>query len=113
VNPTAASIARGAAMTIVLLLAAIVGLIAGNVINPDNGELALGTGPVYANVWGDHAVDAASAAGAPSYADPYRHRIEGGGAAPQAGDAIYENVWGNHADHDATDADSLTRPTAR
>lgn len=112
-NPAAASVARGAVVAIVLLLAAIVGLIAGNAINPDNGELAPGAGPVYANVWGNHAVDDASAAGAPSYADPYRQRIQDAGAAPLAGDAVYENVWGNHADDDAANADSLTRPTLR
>lgn len=112
-NPAAASVARGAVMAIVLLLAAIFGLVAGNAINPDNGELAPGAGPVFANVWGNHADDDTTAAGAPSLADPYRQRIRDAGAAPQAGDAVYENVWGNHADDDGANADSLTSPTLR
>lgn len=93
-NPAAASVARGAAVAIVLLLAAVTGLIAGNAINPDDGELAPGAGPVFANVWGNIAADGA-ASEAPGFADPYRlHMAQGGADADPIGPETYGNIVG-------------------
>ena len=101
-NPAAASVARGATVAIVLLLAAVVGLIAGNAINPQNRELAPGAGSVFANVWGNHAADGA-AAEAPSFADPYRvHMAQGRTDADAIGPETYGNIVG--AEDAATDS---------
>jgi hypothetical protein len=109
VNPAAASVARGAAVAIVLLLAAVVGLIAGNAINPDDGGLAPGAGPVYANVWGNIASDG-TAAEAPSFADPYRvHMARGGSDA----DPIGPETYGNIVEEPDAATESLTAPTLR
>ena len=69
-NATTRPLARIAGVAIVLILAAALGLMAGNVLNARDAGPAGGPGP-FPNVWGNHA-DITTAAGAPTYADPYR-----------------------------------------
>jgi hypothetical protein len=124
-------------VAIVILLAAVLGLVAGNFLNAQSRDLAPGAGRVFANVWGNIPAAAPAAAGAPAAPDPLRYIQE---AAPQAADpgsvqtwgnvderrdaglaparaaddgAVFENVWGNYADSDEHSGASLTRPTLR
>jgi hypothetical protein len=108
VNATTSPLARIAAVAIVLILAAAVGLMAGNALNARDVGPAGGPGP-FPNVWGNHA-DIAAADGAPSYADPYRQLIQQGGAADDA-DPITSESWGNVAE--TSRGESLTAPTLR
>ena len=135
-HPSAASVARGAVVAIVIFLAAILGLVAGNVLKASSEQPAPGTGRVHANARGN-IPDAAPAAGAPSYADPHLRYIQqaaehaadpgfvqtwgnlderrAAGSTPTGAavdDAVHVNVRGNHADDEPPDA-SLTRPTIR
>ena len=112
-NPSASSAARGAIAAIVILLAAVLGLVAGNVLNAQTRDLEPGAGRVFANVWGNHTDAESTAAGAPAYADPYRQIIQDASAESPAQDRVYQNVWGNHADDDEPTDASLTRPTLR
>ena len=127
-NATASPLARIAGVAIVLILAAAVGLMAGNALNARDAGPAGGPGP-FPNVWGNHA-DIGAAAGAPSYADPFRGHIqEGTGAAAEAPGyadpyrqlirqgaasdpaAITSESWGNVAD--TSRGESLTAPSLR
>ena len=127
-NATTSPLARIAAVAIVLILAAAVGLMAGNALNARDAGPAGGPGP-FPNVWGNHA-DIATTSGAPSYADPHRAHIqEGAAAAAEApgyadpyrqlirqgaasdADPITSESWGNVAE--TSGRDSLTAPSLR
>ena len=93
-NATASPLARIAGVAIVLILAAAVGLMAGNALNARDAGPAGGPGP-FPNVWGNHAaIDAA--AGAPSYADPFRGHIQEGAAAAVRSTGIRRSVSTAH-----------------
>lgn len=127
-NATTSPLARIAGVAIVLILAAAVGLMAGNALNARDAGPAGGPGP-FANVWGNHA-DITAAAGAPSYADPHRAHIqEGAAAAAEApgyadpyrqliqqgaaidADPVTSESWGNLAR--TSRGESLTAPSLR
>ena len=127
-NATTSPLARIAGVAIVLILAAAVGLMAGNALNARDAGPAGGPGP-FANVWGNHA-DIAAAEGAPSYADPHRAHIqEGAAAAAEApgyadpyrqliqqgaandADPVTSESWGNIAQ--TSRGESLTAPSLR
>jgi hypothetical protein len=142
VNATFSPVARIAGVAIVLILAAALGLIAGNALNARvdvgagadaslphmggfdgarydssqrDGATVSGPGP-FPNVWGNVADDGA-APEAPAYADPYRRHIEGAASDPAV---VGPQTWGNIDErHDARSSDessvgeSLTAPTPR
>jgi hypothetical protein len=124
VNPSTAAVARSAAVAVVLILAAVLGLVVGNALNA-RGEGAIGPGAGAASVPHLSGFDGAryealddSATGAPAYADPYRLRIQQGAA--DAADDSFTQTWGNLDErHDARSSDetsvreSLTAPTPR
>jgi hypothetical protein len=91
VNASAASIARNTALVIVLLLAAVFGLIVGSVLDSRDGGLAAGAPGPFPNVWGNVADDG-PAAEPPTYADPYRLHIARG-ETNAAADSL--QTWGN------------------
>ena len=100
-NASASAIARIAGIALVLILAAILGLVAGNALNARNAGAGVGAGgAAMPHMSGfDGARDAAlQGAGAvnPGYADPYRAHIKAGGAV--VSDRVFPNVWGNVAD---------------
>jgi hypothetical protein len=107
VNATTSPLARIAGVAIVLILAAAVGLMAGNALNARDAGPAGGPGP-FPNVWGNHA-EIAAAAEAPGYADPYRQLIQQ--AAANDADPVTSESWGNV--EGAAARESLTAPTAR
>jgi len=107
VNATASPLARIAGVAIVLILAAAVGLMAGNALNARDAGPAGGPGP-FPNVWGNVADDGV-AAEAPGYADPYRQLIRQGAASDPA--AITSESWGNIAE--TSRGESLTAPSLR
>ena len=116
-NATASAITRIAGIALVLILAAILGLVAGNVLNARGAGSPAGAGlpdTVYANVWGNVADDVASA-GAPAYADPYRAHMQAAAQADAAIDSL--QTWGNVDErHDAPAQPangSATAPTLR
>lgn len=106
-NATSSPLARIAEVAVVLILAAALGLLAGNALNARDAGPAGGPGP-FPNVWGNHA-DIAAAAGAPEYADPYRQFIQQG-AATEA-DPVTSESWGNIAE--TSRGESLTAPSLR
>ena len=115
-NATTSALARIAGVAIVLILAAALGLMAGNALNARDARPAGGPGP-FPNVRGNVADDNV-AVGAPAYADPYRQLIQQGAAV--AADESFTQTWGNlderrHApsSDDASGAESLTAPTLR
>ena len=126
-NATSSPLARIAEVAVVLILAAALGLLAGNVLNGRDAGPAGGPGP-FPNVWGNHA-DIAAGAGAPSYADPYRAHIQEGAAAAGApayadpyrqfiqpgaateADPVTSESWGNIAE--TSRGESLTAPSLR
>ena len=109
-NATASAITRIAGIALVLILAAILGLVAGNVLNARSDGAGVGAGGAglphmsgfdgarYSALRADDAVN-------PSYADPYRAHLQA--ARADAPDAIFPNVWGNVAD-DGSDAGAPT-----
>ena len=106
-NASTSALARIAGVAIVLILAAAVGLMAGNALNARDAGPAGGPGP-FPNVWGNHAaIDAA--AEAPGYADPYRQLIQQG--ATDDADPVTSESWGNVADTSA--GETLTAPSLR
>ena len=129
-NASTAAVARSAAMAVVLVLAAALGLIVGSVLNArDGGPLESGArGASTPHMGGfDGARNSAledAATGTPTYADPYRHLIQRAGGS-ELPDAIFPNVWGNveAADpitserwgniEEAPARESLTAPTPR
>jgi hypothetical protein len=92
VNATTSALARIAGVAIVLILAAAVGLLAGNALNARDAGPAGGPGP-FPNVWGDHA-DIAAPIEAPGSADP-----------------VTSESWGNVAE--VAGRESLTGPSLR
>ena len=122
-NATTSAVARIAGVAIVLILAAALGLIAGNALNArDDAGAGVGAGgPGQPHMGGfDGARTAvlqrdAAAIGAPAYADPYRLLIQQGAA--DAADT-FTQTWGNldeRRDAPSSDAnsagESLTAPT--
>jgi hypothetical protein len=130
VNPSTAAVARSAAVAIVLILAAALGLIVGSVLDArDGGAIDPGArGPSMPHMSGfDGARDSAlqnAAAGAPAYADPYRQLVQRAGQSDVSA-AVYPNVWGNIEEADPVTSESwgnidetsagasLTAPTLR
>lgn len=109
-HPSAASLARGVAIAIVLILAAIAGLVVGNALDSRNrSDLAQGAGPVFADVRGNIAAEDA-AAGAPNFADPYRLHMEQDGA---DADPVGPETYGNIVEESNAATESLTAPTLR
>ena len=107
-NATTSPLARIAGVAIVLILAAAVGLMAGNVLNARDAGPAGGPGP-FPNVWGNHAASDAAAAEAPGYADPYRQLIQQGAA--HDADPVTSESWGNVAE--TSRGESLNAPSLR
>ena len=105
-NATTSPLARIAGVAIVLILAAAVGLMAGNVLSARDAGPAGGPGP-FPNVWGNHA--AIAAAEAPGYPDPYRQLIRQGAA--DDADPVTSASWGNVAE--TSPRESLTTPSLR
>jgi hypothetical protein len=100
VNPSTAAVARSAAVAIVLILAAVLGLVVGNALDA-RGEGAIGPGAGAASMPHLSGFDGAryqalddSAIAAPAYADPYRQQIRRAGQADLP-DTVFPNVWGN------------------
>ena len=106
-NATSSPLARIAEVAVVLILAAALGLLAGNVLNARDAGPAGGPGP-FPNVWGNHA-DIAAPAGVPAYADPYRQIIRQ--AAASDADPVTSESWGNIAQ--TSRGESLTAPSLR
>jgi hypothetical protein len=100
VNPSTAAIARSAVVAIVLLLAAVLGLVVGNALDARDGG-AIDPGAGAASMPHLSGFDGAryealqdTAIGAPAYADPYRQQIQRAGQADLP-DTVFPNVWGN------------------
>lgn len=106
-NASSSPLARIAGVAIVLILAAAVGLMAGNALNARDAGPAGGPGP-FPNVWGNVADDGVTA-GRPAYADPYRQLIRQGAASDA--DPITSESWGNVAE--TSRGESLTAPSIR
>lgn len=122
-NPTASAVARIAGVAIVLILAAALGLIAGNALNArdDAGIGAAGPalqpmdafeGARYTPVQRD-----AATVETPSYADPYRLLVEEGRADAAT---VVPQTWGNiderrdaRSSDQPSERESLTAPIPR
>jgi hypothetical protein len=111
VNQSGNAVIRIAAMGIVLILAAVIGLVAGNALNArDGGAINPGAGadalPHLSGFDGArYEALESTAIGAPAYADPYRQRIQNGGQAALP-DTVFPNVWGNVAAPDPVTSES-------
>jgi hypothetical protein len=117
VNASTAAVARSAAVAIVLILAAALGLVVGTVLDARDGG-ALEPGARGASM--PHVSDFD---GAPTYADPYRHLVQSAGRS-DVPDTIFPNTWGNIEEADPVTSESwgnietparesLTAPTPR
>ena len=109
-NATATSLARLAAIAIVVLLAAVLGLVAGNWIQRADSDLSAGAGgaalPHVGGLDGAHfAAVGGALAGAPSYADPHRRIMEAAESAVGASNAYeqYQRIEHAAAADDAVD----------
>ena len=129
-NASTAAVARSAAVAVVLVLAAALGLVVGSVLNArDAGAIESGArGASMPHMSGfDGARNSAlqdAATGTPAYADPYQHLIQRAGGSDLP-DAIFPNVWGNIEEPDPITSESwgnieeapakgsLTAPTPR
>ena len=106
-NASSGSYARIAGIALVLILAATLGLIVGNVLNARNDRAGSGAGgaamPHLGGLDGAHYAALQQVdAGNPSYADPYRAHVRAAGV--ERTEAFFPNVWGNVAD----DASAIT-----
>jgi hypothetical protein len=111
VNASGHAATRIVAMGIVLTLAAVLGLVAGNALNSRHGG-AINPGAGAASMPHLSGFDGAryealegTAIGAPAYADPYRLQIQRGGQADLP-DTVFPNVWGNIAAPDPVTSES-------
>ena len=140
-NAIARPVAQIAAVAIVLILAAALGLIAGNLLNARDGGLTGGAPGPFANVWGNIAPDGVAAAdastdspqtwgnvderrssrlsdqssaGTTGPAVPHMGGFDGARYADAAEDVpIGPERWGNIAEDQDAAAESLTAPTPR